>query len=112
MTGSLQEKNGKYYAVLNFKDSDGKRKQKWFPTEFEIKRNKKRAEKVLRELLEQYENEDLTSANKKIPFSTFIKSWLDINKIRLQTTTYDGYVFILNKHIIPYFKSKAYLCKI
>jgi len=32
MTGSLQEKSGKYYAVLNTKDLSGKRKQKWIDT--------------------------------------------------------------------------------
>lgn len=28
MTGSLQIKNRKYYAVINYKNSEGKRKQK------------------------------------------------------------------------------------
>lgn len=37
MTGSLQEKNGKYYAVLNFKDNEGKRKQKWVSLDMDVK---------------------------------------------------------------------------
>ena len=32
MTGSVQQKNGKYYAVLNLYDEKGKRKQKWIAT--------------------------------------------------------------------------------
>ena len=34
MTGSLQTKKGKYYAVLNLKDKRGNRKQKWICTGF------------------------------------------------------------------------------
>lgn len=102
-SGSLQEKNGFYYAVLNLKDDTGKRKQKWIGTELPIRGNKKRAEKILRELLEQYDNNDITSTSKKILFTKFIQMWMDINKAKLQTTTYDGYVHIFNKHIKPYF---------
>ena len=43
MTGSLQQKNGKYYAVINLTDQNGKRKQKWISTGYEIKGNKKKA---------------------------------------------------------------------
>lgn len=45
MTGSLQKKNGKYYAVLNFKDKEGKRKQKWISTGLEVKNNKRKRER-------------------------------------------------------------------
>ncbi len=37
ITGSLQTKNGKYYAVLNLKDEQGKRKQKWINTKYDVK---------------------------------------------------------------------------
>ncbi len=53
MTGSLQEKNGKYYAVLNIADGSGKRaKQKWICTGYTVKGNKKKAEQFLREQLQ------------------------------------------------------------
>lgn len=42
MTGNLQIKNGKYYAVLNLK-VDGKRKQKWVNMNLSEKCSKKRA---------------------------------------------------------------------
>jgi len=43
ITVSLQEKNGIYQAVLNYKDDTGKRKQKWKSTGITIKNNKKLA---------------------------------------------------------------------
>jgi hypothetical protein len=32
MTGSLQEKNGKYHAVISYKDINGKWQNKWKST--------------------------------------------------------------------------------
>ena len=32
VAGHLQEKNGYFYAVLSYKDTNGKRKTKWIPT--------------------------------------------------------------------------------
>ena len=37
MTGSIQEKNGKYYTVLNIKDKNGKYKKKWQTTGLPVK---------------------------------------------------------------------------
>ena len=51
MTGSLQIKSDKYYAVLNFKDKEGKRKQKWIATGLEVKNNKRKAEQMLNKLI-------------------------------------------------------------
>ena len=47
MTGSIQQKNGKYYAVLSYKDADGIRKRKWVSTGLSVRGNKKRAESML-----------------------------------------------------------------
>lgn len=50
MTGSLQIKGDKYYAVLNFRDQNGKRVQKWFNLNLPVRDNKRRAEMMLNEL--------------------------------------------------------------
>ena len=53
ISGSLQQKNGKYYAVLNFKTNEvqpngkPKYKTKWFNTGYTVKGNKKKAQKFL-----------------------------------------------------------------
>ena len=52
ITGSLQEKNGKYYAVVNHYDAEGKRKPKWYDLDLEVKKgNKRLAEERKNELL-------------------------------------------------------------
>ena len=58
MTGSLQEKNNKFYAVLNFKDSNGKRVQKWISLNLPVKGNKRKSEAMLNDLLVQYQGLD------------------------------------------------------
>ena len=54
MKGSLQIKNGKYYAVLSTKDENGKYKKIWINTGFEIKGNKKKAEQRLRDAMQTF----------------------------------------------------------
>ena len=49
MTGGIYEKKGKYYAVLNLCDENGKRIKKWIPTGLDVKNNKRRAEAFLQE---------------------------------------------------------------
>ena len=48
MTGSLTDKNGKFYIVLNYYEGNS-RKRKWIPTGLPVKGNKRKAEKLLQE---------------------------------------------------------------
>lgn len=105
MTGSLQQKNGKYYAVINLTDVSGNRKQKWINTGLEIKGNKKNAEKFLRDVLSEFEASD-NPLTCDILFSDYIEEWFEKAKIRLDTITYQGYLSVAKLHIIPYYKKK------
>ena len=49
VAGHLQEKKGYYYAVLSYRNADGRRKTKWISTGLPVKGNKKRAEAFLME---------------------------------------------------------------
>ena len=103
MTGSLQVKNGKYYVVINTTDSNGKRKQKWVSTGLEAKGNKKKAEKMLRDVIQKYE---LTGYNEKsdILFCDYMKLWLERTEKSVDIITYQGYSSVAKAHIIPYFE--------
>lgn len=105
MTGSLQIKNDKYYIVINSIDANGKRKQKWIATGLLTKGNKKKAEKLLRETLREYEKTgNLFKAD--IQFSDYVKSWLESVKNQVDVITYQGYETITKSQIIPYFENK------
>ena len=49
-TGSVQEKNGRFYFVVNLYDANGKRKIKWISTGLTVRGNKRKAESMLREV--------------------------------------------------------------
>ena len=100
MTGSLQIKSGKYYAVFH---SDGK--TKWHNLKIEAKRgNKRKAEQAMAEIARTYA--DSPAEYDKIEFSEFINKWLEEVKYQVDIITYRGYTQYTKKHIIPYFKKK------
>lgn len=54
ITGSLFERNGKYTAILNLYDENGKRKQKSIALGIPVKGNKRKAQARLEELKREY----------------------------------------------------------
>ncbi len=105
MTGSLQQKNGKYYAVINLKEN-GKRKQKWIDTLLQVKGNKTKAEKFLREQLAKYEAlQGLNSSETYL--HDYAKYWLSTRKDKIDIVTYESYEMLIDNDIIPYFKEKG-----
>lgn len=90
-----------YYAVLNFKDGNGKRKQKWISTGLEVKNNKRKAEQALNKLIAEYEKTKIIVSDKQ-KFTVFMEEWLKTIKNNIKSTTYDGYCINFNKHIKPF----------
>ena len=104
MTGSLQIKNDKYYAVINMKEG-GKRKQKWISLDLPVKGNKRKADQKLRVIL--IEEESKYGDNpEKILFSDFIKTWLNYKKNYIDELTFQSYEQVARIHVIPYFEKK------
>lgn len=103
MTGSLQLKNNKYYVVLNLK-VNGKRKQKWIATSLTTKSGKKEREKVLRDVISQYEN-NYKPLVSEITFADYLLTWLKESKIKVDFVTYQHYETEVNSQILPYFKA-------
>ena len=105
MTGSLQNKNGKFYIVLNITDN-GKRKQKWISTGLSVKGNKRKAEQMLRDKLREYE---LTPETVKsdVLFADYIRVWLKSAQRRVDDVTFQGYEILANSHVLPYFEQRG-----
>ncbi len=110
-TGSLQIKNGTYYAVINTYP-DGKRKQKWINLGFNEKGNKKRAEQALRDQISKFEKISGLLSTEML-FSDFIEVWLERSKNKIDIITYESYEKLVDIHIVPYFSEKKIkLCEI
>ena len=90
VTGSLQIKYNTYYAVINLKDEYGKRKQKWIPTGYPVKGNKKRANEVLKAKIKEYEDKNIQFYS-GITVAEYFKQWLNQIKNEVRPNTYRGY---------------------
>ena len=111
ITGSLQVKSGKYYAVLRINE-----KQKWFSTGYTVKGNNKKAakaemQKILEEQEEKIEAEAIAAAKAAkrreyegdTPFVKWIERYLANKKYDLRQITYESYIEYTDLHILPYF---------
>lgn len=119
ITGSLQQKNGYYYAVLYIK-VDGKRKCKWIPTKLPVNgTSNRKAQKAFDEIRIEYEREQEERQRKEaelaeltknthpdalLPFTDYIEKWLNGARPSLATTTYQSYSNMIKARILPYFK--------
>jgi integrase len=101
MTGSLQTKKGKYYILLNLHEN-GKRKQKWIPTGLDAKGNKRKAEQLLREKLQEQERPE-EAIMPDLRFSDAVREWLREVELRVDVVTWQGYNDLAGCHVLPYF---------
>ena len=104
MTGSLQANKGTYYAVLNMKDENGRRKQKAICLHIPvIKGNKRIAEQSLKDVLREYEDKRVEVYSKDILFCDYLQVWLD-SKVKIEFNTREAYQCNIDAHIYPFFK--------
>lgn len=110
VTVSLQDKNGIYQAVLNYKDKDGKRKQKWVSTKLKVRGNKKQALAVAEDLKLDFEKQlnmeffkQFPTSNNNVLFVDFINDWLETVKKTIEPSTYTSYNQIISGRITNYF---------
>lgn len=107
VTGSIQTKNGMYYVVLYLYNEDGKRKPKWINTKLPIKDNKRKAERMLMELLEEWDQKQVPYSD--LTFAEYMERWLKEIEPQVKRTTYRSYCGNAYNHIIPYFKKRKLL---
>ena len=126
VTGSLQVKNGTYYAVLSFFNTEkNKWDQKWKTTKIKNKKgNKKLAESKLKEIIKQFkkdleeketqkkkeeEKERLDpftkrlNKNKNKLFLEYVLESIDEFKNNIEVTTYDNWKQMYNGRITNFF---------
>ena len=114
MAGSLQIKKDTYYMVINLYGPDGKRKPKWISTGLPVKGNKKRAEKMLRDCLREYEQqESAVKYRSDIRFADWVRHWLEDIRSRVDEVTWKQYEEVTICHVLPYFDaSELLLCDV
>ena len=106
ITGSVQQKNGKWYAVLNLKDINGKRKPKWIPTGLTVRGNKKKAEAFLEQQINKFSGNVTDGNAADVLLADYFERWLPRIKDKVRPNTYRAYKGNMENHIIPYFREK------
>ena len=107
VAGHLTLKNGKYYAVLNYKNAGGQRKTKWISLGLSEKGNKRKAESELARLRAEFEPpKEVDDLSSDMLFADYLLEWLEIAKGRLAHATYGAYQGLLKSTIVPYFRKK------
>ena len=111
IVGHLQEKNGMFYVVLNYRDENGKRKTPWISTNLPVKGNKKRAENFMMDVRRNFVPPNVQQIEEReamqkgdILFTDFLLKWLRVAKSTVKLTTYASYEMMATKIIIPYFQ--------
>ena len=111
IAGHLQEKNGMFYVVLNYRDENGKRKTPWISTNLPVKGNKKRAENFMMDVRRSFVPPNVQRIEEReamqkgdILFTDFLLKWLRVAKSTVKLTTYASYEMMATKIIIPYFQ--------
>ena len=112
IAGHLQEKNGMFYVVLNYRDENGKRKTPWISTNLPVKGNKKRAENFMMDVRRNFVPPNVQRSEEReamqkgdILFTDFLLKWLRVAKSTVKLTTYASYEMMATKIIIPYFQT-------
>ena len=107
VAGHLTLKNGKYYAVLNYKNAGGQRKTKWISLGLSEKGNKRKAESELARLRAEFEPpKEVGDLSSDMLFADYLLEWLEIAKGRLAVATYSSYAAMINKPVGPYFRQR------
>ena len=112
VTGHLQEKNGMFYVVLNYRDENGKRKTPWISTNLPVRGNKKRAENFMMDVRRNFVPPNVQRIEEReamqkgdILFTDFLLKWLRVAKSTVKLTTYASYEMMATRIIIPYFET-------
>lgn len=107
VAGHLTLKNGRYYAVLNYRNAGGQRKTKWIALGLPEKGNKRKAEAELARLRAEFEPpKEVGDLNSDMLFADYLLEWLEIAKGRLAVATYSSYAAMIKKPVGPYFRQR------
>ncbi len=113
LTASTQAKNGSLYAVIQYKDENGKRKNKWKSLGLKEGASKAKINAAMREAVNDFEKEltDILTRSQNpdadMPVFEYMVKWLGSVQPSLQINTYRSYHNMIYGRIKRYFSPKA-----
>lgn len=103
-TGHLRSKRGVWQMVIEYQDENGQRHQKSESTGLPEKGNKRRAQKLLDERLDELTQQyTVALENRKVLFLDFMRNWLDdVMAYKVKENTLEQYNLTFNGYICKY----------
>ena len=84
VAGHLTLKNGRYYAVLNYRNAGGQRKTKWISLGLPEKGNKRKAEAELARLRAEFEPpKEVGDLSSDMLFADYLLEWLEARHLQM-----------------------------
>lgn len=105
MTASLKVRNGIWQIVFSYKDETGKWKQKSESTRLKEKGNKRKAEQMMRDRLQELNasSKKLEMQKNRVTFLDAMEEWLHkVMTTQVRPNTWDEYRRVFEYHIKPY----------
>ena len=103
ITGSIQKKGNRLYAVLGLPDETGAKKNKWIPLHLTTSASKKEQQEAFERIKQNYDRSSVVYSQ-NILFADWVSEWLTHKANQLSQTTIEGYRSYADSRIIPYFK--------
>jgi len=116
ITGALSRKAGRYYAVIYYRDEDGRRRSKTVATGILIEaqnkrlqaKNERAARRKLEELIREFSPPEDFNCTKVNYFANDVREWLERKQQSVAPSTRAGYQYAVND-IVEYFSTHARL---
>lgn len=106
ISGSAQQKNNRWYAVLRIPDDTGKKRQKWIALDVPPTATKRQIDLAVEQLIASYGENTVYSRN--ILLADWAEQWLEHKALSgIAQTTIAGYRKNIEKHIDPYFRQRG-----
>ena len=100
ISGSAQQKNNRWYAVLRIPDDTGKKRQKWIALDVPPTATKRQIDLAVEQLIASYGENTVYSRN--ILLADWAEQWLEHKALSgIAQTTIAGYRKNIEKHIDP-----------
>ena len=104
--GTLYKCKGKYRIIISYYDEEGKRKQKTYSTGLTITGNKRRAEQMLDDKLQEFKGQlkGYQSLDGNCTVSEWVHKYIEHKQGKIRQSSINSYMQCYTKHIQPYFR--------
>lgn len=104
LTAQLEKKGGRYYAIFRYPSYDGTRKAKWYALHLKAHPGNKREALNKMEEMKRRLQDLISVPGFEIGFSEYLRKWIETKKGKIEESTFNSFVRLVEGKILPFFK--------